>query len=151
MNTKTLFSPIAILFVSVVLLTACKDEETPVTTPPQPDYTATVNGQQEKPTSTTSAATGTFAANLNQTTRVMSYTVTFQGITPTMGHIHKVEKADGTGGVIIPFTGTLTSPYSNTALLAQSRIDSLNNGLLYVNLHTTAYPAGEIRGDIKRR
>lgn len=135
-------------------LTSCLDEENPYTvglgvTPPT-RLTATLNGASEKPTSTTSTATGTFAGNLNTTTRVLSYTVTYQGLTPTGGHLHKIANPDGTGPVDIPFP-SLTNPIiATTSPLSQSQVDGLLAGQYYANLHTPQYPAGEIRGDIKR-
>ncbi|MBO0947587.1 CHRD domain-containing protein [Fibrella forsythiae] len=110
---------------------------------------ATINGTSEKPTSNTSAAAGTFAGVIDPATRVLSYTVTYSGLTPTAGHLHRVTAANGTGGVEIPFA-SLVSPIIGTATLATDRrVDSLFNGFYYANLHTTAFPAGEIRGDIK--
>ncbi|GAB3504837.1 CHRD domain-containing protein [Spirosoma knui] len=151
MNTKSLLSATVVMLSFAFSACNTTDNDNPIIASPTTQFTATLNGQQEKPTSTTSTATGTFAGNLNESTRVMSYTVTFTGLTPTMGHLHRITKSDGTGGVDVPFTGTLTSPYSNTVLLAQSKIDSMKNGFYYANLHTTAYPAGEIRGDIKKQ
>lgn len=111
--------------------------------------TATLNGAAEKPMPTPSAATGAFVGVVDPTTRVLSYTVTYSGITPMMGHLHRVNAANGTGPVEIPFT-SLTSPIiGTTTLTTATRLDSLFNGYYYANLHTPTYPAGEIRGDIK--
>lgn len=130
-------------------LTGCNKDETVATTP-LTRLTATATGMAEKPTSNTSTATGTFTGDLNEATRVLSYTVTYSGLTPTAGHLHRVTAANGTGGVEIGF-GALTSPITGTATLTtQTRVDSLKNGFYYVNLHTTRFPGGEIRGDIKR-
>ena len=112
---------------------------------------ATLSGTSEKPKPTPSTATGAFAGELNTTTRVLSYTVTYQGLTPTMGHLHKITKADGTGGVDVGFT-SVTSPITGTTpALAQSKVDSMLGGYYYVNLHSAQYPGGEIRGDIKKK
>ncbi|OIN61005.1 CHRD domain-containing protein [Arsenicibacter rosenii] len=111
---------------------------------------ADINGLQEKPTSTTSTATGTMTGTIDTTTNVMSYTVTYQGITPTAGHIHRIDSANGTGAPIIPFA-SLTSPISGTTSLRRTQRDSILAGQYYVNFHTAAYPNGEIRGDIKKQ
>ncbi|GAB3567701.1 hypothetical protein GCM10027578_19070 [Spirosoma luteolum] len=135
------------------LLTACDKNDNPDTISTKAPYGGVINGLSEKPTSTTSTATGTVAATLNETTRVGSYTVTYSGLTPTMGHLHRVtaNSATGTGGVEVPFA-SLTSPIIGSFTLAnQARVDSFKNGFYYANLHTTAYPAGEIRGDIKKQ
>ncbi|WP_080240060.1 CHRD domain-containing protein [Spirosoma rigui] len=111
--------------------------------------TAALSGAAEKPTSNTSTATGAFVGVVDPATRVLSYTVTYSGLTPAMGHLHRINAPNGTGPVEIPFT-SLASPISGTATLAtMGRVDSLLNGFYYANLHTTAFPAGEIRGDIK--
>lgn len=112
---------------------------------------AVMNGQQEKPTPVSSAATGMFAGSLDRTTRVLSYTVTYSGLTPTMGHLHRINAANGTGPVEIPFPALATPIVATTTLTSQGRVDSLVNGFYYSNLHTAAFPGGEIRGDIKVR
>ncbi len=67
-----------------------------------------------------------------------------------MGHLHRItpNTTDFTGPVEIPFS-SLTSPITGVTTLARkSRVDSMLNGFYYANLHTAAFPAGEIRGDI---
>lgn len=131
-------------------MTSCdKDDENPIVVAPD-TYTATINGASEKPTSTTSTAVGAFIGRLDETTRTMSYTVTYSGMTPTAGHLHRVTNADGTGPVAFPFPN-LTSPIVGTATFAtQAGMDSLKNGSYYANLHSAIYSNGEIRGDIKK-
>lgn len=132
-------------------LYSCSNEENPTVTPTPTRLAATLTGAGEKPTSTTSTATGTFVGDLNTTTRVLSYTVVYQGLTPTGGHLHKITNADGTGPVDIPFP-SLTSPISaTTSALRQTQVDSLLAGLYYANLHTTTYKGGEIRGEVKKQ
>lgn len=159
MHKRNIFLSIAALLAIGLTLTSCLDDENPYTvglgvTPPT-SFTATLNGASEKPTSTTSAATGTFTGKLNETTRVLSYTVTYTGpfsSSLTGGHIHRITSTTAmTGGIEIPFSN-LATPITGTATLAnQARVDSMKNGFYYVNLHTTVYPNGEIRGDIKRQ
>lgn len=154
MFKKNALLSIAALLALGMTFMSCKDEENPTTVPTSTRLTATLNGTSEKPTSTTSTATGTFVGDLNTTTRVLSYTVTYTGpfsSSLTGGHIHRIAKADGTGPVEIPFS-SLTSPITGmTGVLAQTKVDSMLNGFYYVNLHTATYPAGEIRGDIKKQ
>ncbi|WP_345271452.1 CHRD domain-containing protein [Nibrella viscosa] len=159
---KAFWCFLATVLSMTVLFNACKKDDTTPPTPATTSYSAVVNGAQEKPTSTTSTGSGTFAGRLTNDTRVLSYTVTYAGLTTTTataGHIHRITNADGTGPVVVPFptmpastTGSMlaTSPISGTAVLRQSLIDSMNAGQTYVNLHTSRFPAGEIRGDIKR-
>ncbi len=126
------------------------DNNNPTPTNNVVNIKADINGLQEKPTSTTSTATGTMTGTIDTTTNVMSYTVTYQGISPTAGHIHRIDSTNGTGAPVIPFA-SLTSPISGTASLRRSQRDSILNGQYYVNFHTAAYPNGEIRGDIKKQ
>lgn len=140
------------LLVTGFVVSSCKDEENPTITSNAPtSFTAVMNGASERPPVSTSA-TGTTRVLLNESTKVFSYTVTYSGLTPTMGHFHRIaaNSTTGTGGVEVPFTN-LTSPITGSFTLAnQARIDSFRNGYYYSNLHTTAYGNGEIRGDIKR-
>lgn len=151
MNKKDALLSVAALLVMGLTMTSCnKDDENPVTVVGPNTYTATVNAASEKPTSTTSTAVGAFVGTLDETSRTLSYTVAYSGLTPSMGHLHRVTRADGTGGVEFPFPN-LMSPIVGTATFAnQARVDSFKRGFYYVNLHTPAYPNGEIRGDIKK-
>jgi hypothetical protein len=151
MKTSKFLSVAAFLALGLIG-SSCSKSDNPVTysTPTVAVLTATMNGANEKPTSTTSTAVGSFVGNLNTTTRVLSYTVTYSGLTPIAGHLHRINAANGTGPVDIPFP-SLTSPIiGSTTALAQSKVDSLVGGFYYANLHTTAYTGGEIRGDIKK-
>jgi hypothetical protein len=111
---------------------------------------ATLSGAAERPTPVTSAGTGTFAGIIDPVTRVLNYTVTYSGLTPSAGHLHRINNSTtGNGPVEIPFA-SLGSPIIGTATLTTAtRVDSLLNGFYYANLHTPANPGGEIRGDIK--
>lgn len=111
--------------------------------------TANLSGAFERPTPTPSTATGSFVGIVDPSTRVLNYTVTYSGLTPSAGHLHRINAANGNGPVEIPFAA-LASPIIGTATLTTStRVDSLLNGFYYANLHTPAFPGGEIRGDIR--
>lgn len=87
--------------------------------------------------------TGTY----NISTRELKYTVTYQGMTPISGHIHR--GAPGvTGAAIVPFQNVTASPITGTATLSLDDAAALTNNGLYVNLHSDTYKAGEIRGNI---
>lgn len=149
-NAKQVAVALALL-AAPALLTACKDSNS---TPDDPNDTfgATINGGQEVPPVSTTAA-GTYSANYNRVTRVLNYTVTHQGLTPTAGHIHSVTAttAEGnTGGVSIDFKTALTSPIVGSTTLTQAQQDEMYGRRTYVNLHSAKFPSGEIRGNIRQ-
>jgi hypothetical protein len=126
-------------------------------------YVATLVGAREIPAVQTTAS-GT--ATLTRVGDVVEYTVSASGFgTPlTVGHIH-IGAAGVIGSVIVPFTivaqsGTVaTGSIDLSAPITQGNItipgDSLRTlfetGNAYVNLHTAAFPGGEIRGQIVKR
>ena len=113
--------------------------------------TASLNGAQETPAVTT-AATGTAVFNVDMSSGAITGTVNTSNIDGTVAHIH--EGPVGTlSPVIVPLNkgagGTWTVP--DGTILTSTQLDSLNNGNLYVNVHTAANPQGEIRGQIGRQ
>jgi hypothetical protein len=109
-------------------------------------FKATLTGSQEAPNPNTSTETGDATLTFNTVTKIftiVNHTIT----TPTNGHIHKGAIGVG-GGVVFPFA-TFTSPitYTSPALDATQEAD-LNANLYYVNIHTAAFPVGEIRGQL---
>ncbi len=109
-------------------------------------FKATLNGASETPVNP-SAASGTATATYNKNTRILNINVTYTGITATLAHIHK-GAVGVAGGTVFTFP-KLTSPiyYTSTELDATQETDLLAN-LYYVNIHSAAYPNGEIRGQL---
>jgi hypothetical protein len=113
-------------------------------------FTARLVGRSETPP-TASDGKGEVAASLDTETRVLTYKVTFSGLTgpATMAHFHGPAKT----GQSAPPTITVddpSSPVSGHAALTEAQITDLRKGLWYFNVHTTANPGGEIRGQLKR-
>jgi len=119
------------------------------------NFTANLNGSQEVPTpttSTTGTGTGTLVLNTSNNT-ITSCSVTFSNLTgPAIAsHIHLAPP--GTPGpVIVPLTigagGTSPATCPANAPLSADQVTALLQGNLYFNVHTTANPSGEIRGQI---
>ena len=68
----------------------------------------------------------------------------------TAGHIH-VGAMGANGGVVVPLdvTGLATSMYaSGTVTLTVAQVAEMEAGNYYVNIHTSMYAGGEIRGQI---
>lgn len=120
-------------------------------------FAAELTGDQEAP-STLSTATGTATvANYDQDTRTFDVTVAVSGIAPaevTGFHIHKaatgvngpIEIDFGTGSLIPSGSGFI---FTETGLTLPPEDEAaLFGGLTYVNVHTSDYPTGEIRGQL---
>jgi len=142
MKTKILLFAVFFLLAGIV---SCSDDDDPA---PNPNVTfkATLNGASES-TPNASTASGSATLTFNKTTKIFTITVTHTLTDPTNGHIHK--GAIGvSGGPVFPFA-SFTSPitYTSIALDASQEAD-LNAGLYYVNIHSAAFPGGEIRGQL---
>lgn len=111
--------------------------------------TARLSGASEVPP-TSSAASGMLEASMNKDTNVLSWTVSYSGLTgpATGGHFHGPAMAGQNAGVVLPFAGSLASPIKGTATLTAAQAGDLMAGKWYVNLHTAASPGGEIRGQV---
>lgn len=81
----------------------------------------------------------------------VSGSVTTKGISATAAHIHEAPPGKN-GPVIIPLTkeGDDTWKVQAGAKLSDAQFKSFESGNLYVNVHTTANPGGELRGQLKR-
>ena len=108
----------------------------------------TLSGSQEVPpvkTSATGSATVTIRSD-----RSVSGTITTAGVDATAAHIHEGE-AGKNGPVIVPFTKAADGTWSIApgAKLTEAQYASYLAGNLYVNVHSAANKAGEIRGQIR--
>jgi CHRD domain len=99
-----------------------------------------------------STATGSMQGVFDKATNVLSLTFTYTGLTATNMHIHK-GPAGVSGGVLFGLaTAPFTSPVSySSPVLSTGQVDSLMNNLYYINIHSAAFPAGEIRGQITKQ
>ena len=150
MKKSLLFSLLAIS----ALTFSCKKDEVVVNPDKIYQVSTTLSGANESPV-VVSSATGTTTGTYNQTTKILSVTTTYTGLTPTVGHIHTQAvptNANRTGGVTFGFTA-LASPIVYTTLipLTTAQETDLLNGIMYVNIHSAANPGGEIRGNLSVR
>lgn len=109
---------------------------------PMPSMTLT-GAQEAPPNPSTASGQSTIAIGADKS---VTGSVTVTGMTPTMAHIH--EAAKGTNGpVIVPFTknGDMTFVPPAGAKLTDAQYASYKAGNLYINVHSAAYPGGEIR------
>jgi hypothetical protein len=110
--------------------------------------TAQMSGANEVPP-VASGGTGTVEATLNKDTMLLTWKVTFSGLSgpAAAGHFHGPAAAGSNAGVVVPFTST-TSPIEGMATLTAAQMNDLLAGKWYANLHTAANKGGEIRGQV---
>ena len=112
-----------------------------------------LSGSQEVP-SNSSAGTATLVGTYNDSTNVLKYTVTFSGLSAntTAAHFHAPAPPGVSAGIVFAATGFPTGVtsgnYTDSIVLSAGQEDTLKRGLWYFNIHTTAFPAGEIRAQI---
>ena len=156
-----------VFMAAVAALTACESS-----TESKPTYSASMTGAKERPNPVTSNGTGTFTATLDGNT--LTYELSFTGLSTnsTGAHIHGPATTEQFTNVLVDFnataagrsiilgaasgTGSGTINIAPTAgITATVSGDSLRKlldlGLLYVNVHSTQFGAGEIRGQITRQ
>jgi len=108
---------------------------------------ARLSGAQETPPVTT-AATGVAIFTLDASKAQLTYDVITSGLTNiTASHIHR--GAVGVAGpVIYPLAAGPFTHLTGTLAITPADAADLLVGNLYINVHTEANPAGEIRGQI---
>jgi len=138
------FSKFLALLIGLAAIVSCDssdDSPTPTPTPTIVTFKATLTPVD----GTGSAASGDATLLFNQTAKTFEITVNFTGLTPIHGHIHA---ADGT--IIFPFPDATvsTSPIKISSAINDAQIVELMANHYYVNLHTVAFPDGEIKGTL---
>ena len=111
-------------------------------------YKADLKASEEVP-ATTSKGSGAATVTFDPATKLLTWKVTYSGLTgpATMGHIHGPAASGKNAPVVIPF-GKVDSPIEGSAKLTDQQIADLKAGQLYINIHTAANKAGEIRGQV---
>jgi hypothetical protein len=126
-------------------------------------YTFTMSGNQERPTPTTSAGLASGLVSVDRDQSNAHFMLVWGGLSgvPTGGHFHTGLRTQA-GPIVfnlVPFFDNATTP---TAAYGYWRADNaaqpfttrrslqFRQDSVYVNLHTSQFPAGEIRGQVFR-
>jgi len=114
-------------------------------------FKVVLTGPQQVPPVDT-AATGTAEITYDSATRVVTWNVTYNGLSgqPTMAHFHG-PAASGNAPPVIWLTekgAAVTGPIKGEATLTPEQAEQFTSGMWYVNVHTAANPKGEIRGQV---
>ena len=96
---------------------------------------------------------GTAQLTYDAATRVVTWNIAYSGLSSptTMAHFHG-PAAEGKNAPPVIWLSTKGSPPANpmtgTATLTPEQAKQFTDGEWYVNVHTKAHPAGEIRGQV---
>ena len=107
-------------------------------------YVANLTGAQETPP-IASPGVGTSAIILDAAKENITFHVK-TSLTPSASHIH-TGIATQAGPITIDFKPT-SSLIDGTSAISKAQVTDLTEGRMYVNVHTTANPKGEIRGQL---
>lgn len=108
-------------------------------------FVATLTGAQEVPPNS-STATGTATVLLSPDEKTARVAVRFSGLSSaqTDAHIHGPAPAGVSGAVVFPLPLGQINDFEIE--LTSTQAQQLKDGLLYVNIHSSNFTAGEIRG-----
>jgi hypothetical protein len=128
---------------AAVLFAACAQTSAPAPS----GANVILNGTQEvPPVSTAATGSGTITVLMD---RSVSGSVITSGVAGTVAHIH--QGAPGQNGpAIVPLNKTADNVWSVPAGIRfnDNQYEAFKLGNLYVNVHSAANPAGEIRGQV---
>jgi hypothetical protein len=107
-------------------------------------FIASIDGAQS---GTASSGKGTAYAILNPALSTIRYAATYARLSAALtgSHFHTAT----TGGIIQPVTFTANSTAGTWTGFSDVNLQDLLRGRVYLNIHSTAFPTGEIRGGLK--
>lgn len=115
------------------------------------NYNAKLSGHHEIPMNT-SHGEGRLKASFDTTSRLLSWNITYGGLTgpATMAHFHGPASVKENADVIIPISkNKLASPITGAIKLTTAQAKQLRAGLWYFNVHSAKFPGGELRTQLK--
>ena len=113
-------------------------------------YKVELKGSNEVPPNKT-AGTGSISVSFDPADKKLSWKGSYSGLTGpvTAAHFHGPAAIGRNAGIAIGIaTGNLPASFEGSATITDAQAADLMAGRWYVNLHTAAYPAGEIRGQV---
>lgn len=114
-------------------------------------FKATLSGAEAGPPND-SKGSGTVEATFDTEAKSFAWTITYEGLTgdAAAAHFHGPAAKGANAGPVVPIEGTLASPIKGTSTLTDAQAADLQNGLWYFNIHTAAFPDGELRGQVTK-
>jgi hypothetical protein len=110
-------------------------------------YEFPLSGLEEFPPNA-SPASGFAIVDLNSDTGMLSWNVSYQGLlgTQTAAHFHGAAPPGMNAGVRVGIG--VGNPLIGSAMISDAFENELIAGLWYVNIHSSIFPGGEIRGQV---
>jgi CHRD domain len=111
---------------------------------------AELKGTNEVPPITVKGS-GQVTATYDPATKKLTWKGTLTDLTapPTMAHFHGPAESSKNAAVAVPIPGPGPS-FQGEATLTEAQARDMLAGLWYVNIHTAAHPAGEVRGQLTK-
>lgn len=117
------------------------------------ELSASLSGASEIPPVETKAA-GSASVVFDTATREVRWVVQYDGLSAPMTaiHFHGPASPAQNAPIMVPVARSGEAPpHRGAATLTPEQAEALLAGRLYVNVHTTAHPPGELRGQVARR
>ncbi len=114
------------------------------------NLTATLDGSQANAgAGTGSPGTGFATVTYDDSTGFLSWNASWSGLsgTVTVAHFHGPALPNQNAGIQVGIS--VPSPSIGSASIIVSQANDLLDGLWYLNVHSTVYPGGEIRGQVQ--
>lgn len=115
-------------------------------------YRAELKGSSEIPANV-SKGTGTADVIYDSTSKKLSWTITYAGLSgpATAAHFHGPAATTANAPPVVPISGNLASPIKGDATLTEAQLADLQAGRWYLNVHTAANKDGEVRGQVVKK
>ncbi len=141
LHTNLSLAFVGALAMALAIVTTAQAESIPIT--------AELSGANSVPPNDVNGS-GLVEASYDTETRILSWTVSYQGLSGALiaAHIHGPAKAGANAGIVIGLDPISLSPIVGSATLTEAQSANLLAGLYYVNLHTELHPGGELRAQL---
>jgi hypothetical protein len=144
------YIPTTLLFIILASFISCGKSSSNGSSANSPHNIVTYSGTFMKTDSTNTVANGTVTGTFDQTNSQLTYTITWHSLssTPIAMHFHD------NGPVIITITGyaaVTDQALTGKASFSTTQSADLEAGRIFVMIHTTNYPGGEIMAPLVKQ